>query len=321
MKDYSRFIRKFKDTGILTIGDVMLDEYIWGKVNRISPEAPVQVVEVSKTTSIPGGAANVANNIAALSGRAWILGVAGEDAARDILRNELASRKIDPILITEDRPTIKKVRIIGQNQQLLRLDYENTHPITKKTHNKIIGYVKELLPQIDCVIISDYAKGIVTKELVESIKDIVMGEGKKVVIDPKPRNMKLYQGVSLVTPNNKEAARFADIDEESEDDLLKIGKKILKNLDVNVLITRGEKGMSLFEKNGKITHIPTKARQVYDVTGAGDTVIAVTAMALAAGADYADAAAIANYAAGIVVGKVGTATTTIEELKEAMKEK
>lgn len=319
MKDYLDIIGKFRDANILTIGDVMLDKYIQGDVNRISPEAPVQVVEVGKVTYIPGGAANVANNIAALSGRAWALGVAGKDESRDILKNELLSRKIDPILIAEDRPTTKKVRILGHSQQLLRLDFEDKTPIQKKTREKMLEYVRDLIPRLDCVIVSDYAKGIITEQLMDDLKEIVMGRGKKLIVDPKPRNMKFYRGVDLITPNHKEAASYADVEERDEKDLMCIGGGMLETLDANILITRGEKGMSLFEKSGAITHIPTRARRVYDVTGAGDTVIAVVALGLAAGAGYAEAAAVANYAAGVVVEKVGTATLTLEELEKAIK--
>lgn len=319
MKEKINKVNKFKNADILTIGDVMLDKYIWGDVNRISPEAPVQVVEVRKITYTPGGAANVANNIASLSGRARVLGVVGDDESREILKEELISRKIDPILITGERPTTKKVRVIGHSQQLLRLDFEERHPVHTKIRKKIISYVKELLPTIDCIVISDYAKGVVTKELIDELREIILPAGKKLIVDPKPRNMNYYRGASLVTPNHKEAAQFADIEEENDSDLIKIGKKLMKSLESNILITRGEKGMSLFEQNGRITHIPTKARQVYDVTGAGDTVIAAVALALSVGTGYADSAAIANYAAGVVVGKVGTATLNLDELKSAIR--
>ena len=319
MTDYIKIAKKFKKARILTIGDVMLDKYIWGTVERISPEAPVQVVDVNKETFIPGGAANVANNIAALCGRAWVLGITGEDESKEILKDELLKRQIDPIFITENRPTTKKVRIIGQRQQLLRLDFEKRASITEKSHKKILKYVREVLPNIDCIVLSDYAKGIATRELVEELLALINGAGKKLIVDPKPRNMRYFKNVDLITPNHKEASEAAGIEEEDEEDLLKIGKKLLKTLSSNILITRGEKGMSLFEKTGKITHIPTRAQQVFDVTGAGDTVISVVALALACGASYADAAAIANYAAGIVVGKVGTATITIEELIETLR--
>lgn len=318
MKQYGRIVRKFKDCSILVIGDVMLDKYIWGKVDRISPEAPVQVVEVQKESYAPGGASNVANNVAALSGQVKILGVTGEDEAAQILRKEMESRFIEPILLVEDRPTIMKVRVMGQSQQLLRIDYEKRSRIEDKTQRKILQAVEGLSREIQCVVISDYGKGLVNGDLMESLIPALRGRGVKVIVDPKPRNMKFFRGVDLITPNNREAAAFAGIEEESEEQLRKIGAKIVRQLEANCLITRGEKGMTLFETGGGITNIPTTARQVYDVTGAGDTVIATLALSLAAGAGFLDAAVIANHAAGVVVGKVGTATLDSDELKMAL---
>jgi D-glycero-beta-D-manno-heptose-7-phosphate kinase len=318
MKDYERFIKNFKAASVLVIGDVMLDKYIWGKVDRISPEAPVQVVEVEKVTHIPGGAANVANNLAALSGKVQIIGVAGEDEARYILRGELEKRNVEPILIIEDRPTIEKVRVMGHSQQLLRIDYEKRSIIDEKTRNKILVTVESLFPRIDCIVISDYGKGLISGDLMEALIPLVKAKGKKIIVDPKPRNMPHFKGVNLITPNHKEAAAFAAVEEETEEDLKKIGTKIIKQLEANCLITRGEKGMSLFETGGAISNIQTTARQVYDVTGAGDTVIATIALCLASGASYLDAAIIANHAAGVVVGKVGTATLDVDELREAL---
>jgi D-beta-D-heptose 7-phosphate kinase/D-beta-D-heptose 1-phosphate adenosyltransferase len=318
MKNFDRIIRKFKSSSVLVIGDVMLDEYIWGRVDRISPEAPVQVVSVEKLTHVPGGAANVANNVAALSGSAFILGVVGRDPEREILKQEMENRGVRPILIEEDRPTIRKVRVMGQSQQLLRIDYEKKSHIEEKTESRIISAIQEVLPGAGCVVVSDYGKGIVTASLMKRLITLVSGAGKKIIVDPKPRNMKHFKEVFLVTPNHKEASAFTGIEEESEEDLKKIGRKIVQQLNANCLITRGEKGMSLFQKQGPATHIPTTARQVYDVTGAGDTVIATVALCLAAGATLPDAAAIANYAAGIVVGKVGTATLTTDELKSLL---
>lgn len=321
MNNYLEIIKKFSKAKILVIGDVMLDEYIWGRVNRISPEAPVQVVEVEKVTYIPGGAANVACNIASLSARAWVMGVTGDDLSKESLKSEMLSRKIDPILISENRPTIKKVRVIGQSQQLLRLDYEKKHPIKQATHVKILSYLKELLPELDCVVVSDYAKGMITQGLMDDLKTVTKNGGVKLIVDPKPRSMRFYESVDLITPNHKEASEFAGIEDETDEDLIKIGGILLDKLQANILITRGEKGMSLFEKTGKITHIPTRAKQVFDVTGAGDTVIAAVALSLASGAKLAEAAVVANYAAGVVVGKVGTASLTIDELNNAMQDK
>ncbi len=318
MAKYSRIIRKFKKARILIVGDIMLDEYIWGQVERISPEAPIQVVEVRKVTHVPGGAANVANNISALWGQVHMIGVTGEDQEKTILTNGMMERGINPILFTEERPTIRKVRVMGQGQQLLRIDYELRSHISGKTTRRIIERVASLIGDIDCIVISDYAKGIVTRDLVKDLISVAEPCNVPIIVDPKPRNMKYFRGVNLVTPNHKEASIYASIEEENEEDLVKIGRKMVRQLGSNCLITRGEKGMSLFEEDGGILHVPTTARNVYDVTGAGDTVIAVVALSVASGADYPDAAAIANYAAGVVVGKLGTATVSQEELQEVL---
>ena len=318
-----KIINNFKGKKILVIGDVMLDKYIWGSVTRISPEAPVQVVEVEKESYALGGAANTANNIAALQGDASIIGLAGDDAANKQLLEELKRRNIksEGIIIRKNRQTIQKVRIMAQNQQLMRVDYEDKDRITEETEKKIIEMLKSKISYIDGIIISDYFKGLITKKLVENINSIAKQNNKFLVVDPKPANALFYKNVDLITPNQKEAAGILSLDpEETKDDssIKRMGVDIMKLLNCNVIITRGEHGMALFEKTGEITNIPTKAKEVYDVSGAGDTVVALLALSLAAGADIKEAAQIANYAAGIVVGKLGTATTTINELKYAI---
>ena len=318
MSNYSRIVRKFKHSRVLIIGDVMLDEYIWGKVERISPEAPIQVVDVQKVSHVPGGAANVANNVSALTGRVYMIGVVGNDPERKILMDGMKERGINPILFTEDRPTIRKVRVMGHGQQLLRIDYEKRSHVEEKTVRRILEKVETLLPEIDCIVISDYAKGIVSRDLTNGLIAMVSGHDVRIIVDPKPRNMKYFRGVDLVTPNHKEAAAYAGIEEETREDLIKIGRKMVRQLGSNCLITRGERGMSLFSLDGSVSHVPTTARNVYDVTGAGDTVIAVVALSVAAGADFSDAATIANYAAGVVVGKLGTATLSQDELRDAL---
>ena len=318
-----KIINNFKGKKILVIGDVMLDKYIWGSVTRISPEAPVQVVEVEKESYALGGAANTANNIAALQGDASIIGLAGDDAANKQLLEELKRRNIksEGIIIRKNRQTIQKVRIMAQNQQLMRVDYEDKDRITEETEKKIIEMLKSKISHIDGIIISDYFKGLITKKLVENINSIAKQNNKFLVVDPKPANALFYKNVDLITPNQKEAAGILSLDpEETKDDssIKRMGVDIMKLLNCDVIITRGEHGMALFEKTGEITNIPTKAKEVYDVSGAGDTVVALLALSLAAGADIKEAAQIANYAAGIVVGKLGTATTTINELKYAI---
>ena len=315
-----KIISQFRNKKVLVIGDIMLDKYIWGNVTRISPEAPVQVVSVQAESYAPGGAANVANNIAAIGSCSYMLGIVGKDVANEILLREIKKRNIktDGIIIDEKKPTIQKVRIIGQNQQLLRVDYEKNEYLNKETEKKIVDFATGRIKEIDGIVVSDYAKGVVTKGLMRDIINLCKENKKIIVIDPKPEHKALYKEVTLITPNSKEASQMANTEPEPENNILKIGKRILKELKSPVLITRGEKGMALFETNGKIMNIPTKAKEVYDVTGAGDTVIAIVALALTAGATLRQAAIIANHAAGIVVGKVGTSTLTINELKQSL---
>lgn len=320
MNNLIKIVEQFKNKKILVIGDVMLDKYIWGEVTRISPEAPVQIVNVSRESYAPGGAANVANNIAALDASSIIVGVVGNDGTRDILSNELKKRNIDVSgLITDDnKRTIKKVRVFGRSQQLLRFDYEKKDDVDAKTEGLIFSFISKKIEGIDAVIVSDYAKGTITKRLMEKLVKLCNDKNKIIVVDPKPKHKEFYKNVTLITPNSKEANEMAGFAEEdsSDEHVEKIGKQLLRELNSTVLVTRSERGMALFEKNGDITSIPTFAKEVYDIVGAGDTVVASVALALASKASFRDASIIANYAAGITVGKVGTSTVSTEELKE-----
>lgn len=323
MNNLVNFIDKFNKKKIIIIGDIMLDKYIWGSVDRISPEAPVPVVRAIKESYIPGGAANVANNIAALGAKAFIIGLAGDDEAHSILISELKKRDIDTrgIIQDKDKPTIQKIRIIGQKQQLLRIDYEKVDYLNKEFENKTMNLVSSLIDETDAIIVSDYAKGVITRSLMKNIVDLCKRYGKIIVIDPKPQHIGYYKGVTVMTPNMKEAQEMSDVDFEASYEsgsIDNIGMHLLEKIGAPVLITRGEQGMSLYEKNGKITHIQTKAKEVYDVTGAGDTVVATLTLALSSGAGLAESAGIANHAAGIVVGKVGTSVATVEELKKSI---
>ncbi len=317
----SEVLDNFGKKKILVIGDIMLDKSIWGDVTRISPEAPVQVVNVDKETYAPGGAANTASNLSALGGEVSVVGVVGNDNAKIILLEELKKKNIntDGVITSEKKPTIQKIRIMGKGQQLIRVDYEDDSEVNQETEKKIFDYVNKIINDVDAIIISDYAKGIVTKDLFNDIMEIA--GSKIIVVDPKTKYSIHYKGVTLVTPNNYEVGVMTNMEIKNEEDMINAGKKLLESLQSNILITRGEKGMSLFEKNGSITHIETKAKEVYDVTGAGDTVVAVATLALASKAAVKDAALLANYAAGIVVGKLGTATVTVSELKKAVKKR
>ena len=309
MNELISILNNFKGKNILVIGDIMLDKYIFGNVERISPEAPVQVLDVEKEDYVPGGAANVANNIAALQGNAIMVGTVGNDHSKDILIKELKKRNINTegIFTDENKPTIQKVRVLGQKQQLLRIDYEKRGYLNKELEENILNFIKQKT-NIDAIIISDYAKGVITKELMNQIKEIA--KNKIIIVDPKPKHKEFYKNVTLVTPNLKEAKEMA-----KKEDINEIGKQLIAELNTNILITTGEKGMSLFENN-ETTNIPTKAKEVYDVSGAGDTVVATLALALTSGATPKQAAILANHAAGITVGKLGTSTVTIEEIKQ-----
>jgi D-beta-D-heptose 7-phosphate kinase/D-beta-D-heptose 1-phosphate adenosyltransferase len=284
----------------------MLDKYIFGKVDRISPEAPVQVLEVEKEEYTPGGAANVANNIASLQANASIVGTVGNDNEANILLNELKKRNINTegIFTDKNKPTTRKVRILGHKQQLLRIDYEKKEYINKEIENNILNFIKNTT-NIDAIIISDYAKGVITKNLIENIKTIA--QNKIIIVDPKPKHKDLYKNVTLITPNLKEAKEMTDKEEN-----------LINELNSPILVTKGENGMSLLEKDGNITNIPTKAKEVYDVSGAGDTVVATLALALSSNATLKQAATLANHAAGITVGKIGTSTVTIEEIRNSI---
>jgi rfaE bifunctional protein kinase chain/domain len=320
MNNLIRIIEQFKNKKIIVLGDVMLDKYIWGEVSRISPEAPVQVVNVIKESHAPGGAANVANNIAALNAKSLMVGIVGNDKTKDELSNELKKRNIDVsgLISDENKRTIRKVRVFGRSQQLLRFDYEKKGYVDSKTENNIFDFISKKIDEIDAIIISDYAKGAITKSLMEKLIALCKEKNKIIIVDPKPEHKDFYKNATLISPNHKEAYEMIGLEEESDADTEKIGAQLLKELNSNVLVTKGEKGMSLFEKNGKITNIPTFAKEVYDIIGAGDTSVATLTLALASGASFEEAAIIANHAAGITVGKIGTSTISIEELKKSI---
>ena len=307
-----KMLEKFKDKKIIVLGDIMLDKYIFGNVERISPEAPVQIVGVEKERFIPGGAANVANNIAALDAKVFMVGIVGKDIEAKILLKELKKRKvnIDGIVTDNNVPTTQKVRVFGQKQQLLRIDYEKKDYLNKEAENKIIAFIKEKIKETDAIIISDYAKGVITKDLMANVKELA--KGILLIVDPKPKHKAFYAGVNLITPNVKEAREMSGKEEVNE-----MGRELMEELNAPVLITRGEKGMSLFEWNG-VTNIATEAKEVFDVSGAGDTTVAALTLALTAGATLEQAAILANHAAGITVEKIGASTVSIKELKKSL---
>lgn len=319
---FKKIISRFSKARVLIIGDLILDEFLWGDVSRISPEAPVPVVWVKRESFMPGGAANVANNIHALGGRVSIAGVVGMDERARILTELLRRKEMDVagIVIDDNRPTTLKTRVIAHHQQVVRIDKENMSSLNGDLIAQIIDYTRERIDDIDAITIEDYGKGVITPPLLKEILRLARHHKKIVTVDPKEEHFHYYKGVTAITPNHYEAAQAAGIKVKDNDSLIKIGKTLLSKLKCEaVLTTLGENGMQLFEKKGRITHIPTVARDVFDVSGAGDTVIGTFTLALAAGASLVDAARIANFAAGIVVGKVGIGVVTQKELIGAMR--
>ncbi|MDI6785640.1 MAG: D-glycero-beta-D-manno-heptose-7-phosphate kinase, partial [bacterium] len=312
-------IKQFKETNTLIIGDVMMDEYVWGEVSRISPEAPVPVVDVSSQSFVPGGAANVANNIRALNGKVHLIGVIGNDGIGRKLSFELGIKQIavDRLIVDHERPTILKTRIIASNQQIVRVDKELKKRIAEEIEAEIIAKIEEVIPEVNVIVISDYGKGVITEKLISNVVSLSRKYQKKVILDPKVENYNIYKEVTLITPNQKEAREMLRTNISTLEDLNKAGHQILEDLNCEVsIITRGKDGMSIFERGKSPIHIPTIAREVFDVAGAGDTVVAVIALALALDLTFVNAALLANCAAGIVVGKVGTATVSPNELVE-----
>jgi D-beta-D-heptose 7-phosphate kinase/D-beta-D-heptose 1-phosphate adenosyltransferase len=319
-----KLISLFKKQTILVVGDSMIDKFIWGKVKRISPEAPVPVVEVNKETEVLGAAANVANNITALGAKAFIVSAIGEDTTGKTLMEMLSEKNISSeyLVYSLHRPTIIKTRIIAASQQVVRVDKEIKGTFEKSTELKIIKNIEEVIPKVNAVIISDYGKGVVGPSVLKKTISLARKYKIPATVDPKIDHFKKYKKITTMTPNEKEAIEGMGAKNiKTDEDIEVLGKKILKTLgSQSVVITRGEKGMTLIGPNNKITRIPTRAKEVYDVTGAGDTVISTMTLALAAKADLLNAAEIANFAAGIVVGKIGTATTNPKELEEVIKD-
>lgn len=317
-------LKRARAKRILVIGDLMLDEFVWGKVGRISPEAPVPVVEVTGEDFYPGGAANVARNLRKFVGNVGVVGLIGSDRGGRQLRELLAQEKIDVQNALEDPDfkTIVKTRIIARHQQVVRVDREEIGPPKKKQIAQVIEAVRRMLPKIDAIIFEDYGKGFITNELVAQISRDAHAAGKIVTADPNPHQSIDWRGLTAVKPNRTEAFYAAGIPwrdpekfPEKDVDLKKAGAVLLKKWETKfLLITLGEQGMMLFQKGKPPHHIPTKARQVFDVSGAGDTAIALFTLALACEASAAEAAEIANHASAVVVGKLGTATATREEL-------
>ena len=316
-------VKSFPKAKILVIGDLILDEFIWGRVSRISPEAPIPVVWVNSESLHPGGACNVASNIRSLGGRVSVMGVVGRDERGRALIELLRQRGIGANGIWSDpgRPTTLKTRVIAHNQQVVRIDREQIHGLSKAVRNRMLDKLKRFIPKVDAICIEDYGKGVITPELVHEIVRLGRKQGKIISVDPKENHLSYYKGVTSITPNHHEAAALTQIAMDGDETLHKAGAKLLRTLRCeNVLITRGESGMCLFQKGRKPVKIATMAQDVYDVSGAGDTVIGTFTLASALRATALESAHLANCAAGIVVGKVGTATVDRKELLDRVKQ-
>jgi rfaE bifunctional protein kinase chain/domain len=322
-KRLEKILESFPKARILVVGDIMMDRFIWGKVSRISPEAPVPVVVVEKETFLFGGAANVVHNIHALGGEALLCGVVGEDEMGQRFLDDLTHVGVETrgVLVERGRQTTLKTRIIAHHQQVVRIDRETTDHLRPSTYRGLSELLRENLEEFDGVILSDYGKGLLTRGLIHATIRRARETRRFVLVDPKLKNFPFYKGAKVVTPNTTEASSASGMPITDLVSLKKAGRLLMRKLRCDALvITRGEEGMAIFENNKEPFLVPTVAKEVYDVTGAGDTVIAAMALALASGADVREAASLANYAAGIVVGKMGTATVSPQELRHIINE-
>jgi rfaE bifunctional protein kinase chain/domain len=313
----------FPRTRVAILGDIMLDRYVWGDVNRISQEAPVPIVEVRRESVRFGAAANVAENVAALGANASLVGVVGGDEPGRMLLSLLDGRGVNTegVVTCPARPTTTKLRIIAHSQQVVRADSEVTADVDTDTESRISGQLTKLIGESDVLIVSDYGKGVVTRNIISAAVSAAHRSGTKICVDPKESHFPSYEGVTAITPNQKEAGEAVGEKITDEAGLLRVGWELSRRLRAEcVIITRGEQGMSLFMADGELVHLPTVAREVFDVTGAGDTVISALAVALAAGASMVEAAIIANHAAGLVIREVGTASVGRDEIERSFEE-
>lgn len=327
-KRLQELLSRFPRQRILVVGDVMLDQFLWGKVSRISPEAPVPVVEITRESSFPGGAANVARNLCALGASVSVLGVLGDDDAGEELCELLAQQGVDTdgLIVDPNRPTTRKTRIVAHSQQMVRFDREKCAALPPQVERSVLEHFESRLENVAAVIFEDYGKGLLSQRLLNIMHRLAHRARKITAADPNSRHLLRYSGLTVVTPNRSEAFAAAGLphaepaDEVLRDEALqRVGQTLLRTWKPrNLLVTLGEHGMCLFRPGQKPHHIPTVAQEVFDVSGAGDTVIATLALALAAKANPVEAAEISNHAAGVVVGKVGTATCTPDELRASL---
>ena len=316
-------IDNFGSTKVLVVGDVMLDRFWWGDVTRISPEAPVPVVRLQRETFVPGGAANVAMNVSGLGAEIILFGLVGDDPESRILNERLAVAGIsaEHLIVSPERPTNVKTRIIAHSQQVVRVDREVTSSLSSAESSKLISKLSEAMSSVDVVLVSDYAKGTISPDVLESIFNRAKALRKTVVVDPKGKDYSKYVGATVLTPNRREAAEACNMEADIPDLTNQAGKRLLNELDLDaILITESEHGMTLFEQGRGSSHFDAASKEVYDVTGAGDTVLATLGVAMASGAELFEAARLANLAAGVVVQQVGTAPIKKDDLAAVIRQ-
>ena len=316
-------LARFRDCPVLIVGDLMLDEYLWGHVNRISPEAPVPVVEVQRRSFTAGGAANTAANVASLGGRAIVAGIVGDDSAGQRIRDLLDGQGIDStaIVVDSSRPTTTKTRVIAHSQQMVRIDHEQPGALSDAVEKELLAQLEIRLHQVRAAVVSDYGKGVITSSLCERFIELAKAARVPVIVDPKGTDYRKYRGATVVKPNQLETGKVLNRELRTTAEVEQAGRELLQFLGAgsSVLVTRGAHGMTLLEADRPSVHVPTQAREVYDVTGAGDTVAGALALSLAVGSRLESACQLASLAAAVVVGKVGTATCTILDLEEAIR--
>lgn len=315
MNKLRKYIDNFSKTKILVIGDLMVDEYIFGMVDRISPEAPVPVLDVKNESFTLGGAGNVVKNLVSLGSKVSICSAIGFDDTGENLLKMLKELKVDTrgLIIDQERKTSKKTRIIAGSQQVVRVDRETRDPINDSIKEELIGFIERNIEKYDAIIISDYAKGVISKDLIEAC--VKRSKSIPINVDPKEKNFSMYEGVTTITPNLKELSQGIGVHIDNESDINRAAKIVLDNLKCKVvLVTRGADGMSIYKDKSNPVHIPTFAKKVFDVTGAGDTVISVYTLALVTGASEIESAYIANSAAGYVVGQIGAVSISYNDL-------
>ena len=313
----NELVTNLRNHKVLVVGDLMIDEYIWGGVTRVSPEAPVPIVGVTNETLRLGGGGNVANNILSLGGKVEVCGVLGDDQMGRWIKSDLTAKGIGVrgIITSSGRPTTVKTRVIAHDQQVVRVDKEVTTPLDRTDEEVILGSAESFLGECGCIVVSDYAKGVITPTLMHRLTEMAKKYSVPIAVDPKISQFSIYKGVTVLTPNLFEAAAGAGLVIDSMEALVEAGHRIVEKLGCeHLIITRGDQGMTLFSGKKKFSHIEAHSRRVYDVTGAGDTVISTLSLALASGLSMEESAYLANVAAGVVVGEVGTVPISSEQM-------